>query len=70
MRQTSALARSCLCTIGDSWIQLHGNQVTTTLENHLIQAGVMPQGNHFDRREVSGSTLSAIIGTYNNKPSN
>lgn len=63
------LKGSDICTIGDSWIQLQGNQVTT-LEDHLVQAGVMPQGDHFDRREVSGSTLSSIIGTYNNKPSN
>ena len=57
------------CTIGDSWIQIPGNQVTT-LENHLVAAGVIPSGDHFDRREVSGSTLSSIIGTYTSKPSN
>jgi hypothetical protein len=57
-----------ICTIGDSWIQLQGNQVTT-LENHMKTAGVIPQGDHFDRREVSGSTLSSIIATYSNKPS-
>ena len=62
------LKGSDICTIGDSWIQLQGNQVTT-LENHMKDAGVIPQADHFDRREVSGSTLSAIITTYNNKPS-
>jgi hypothetical protein len=60
---------SDFCTIGDSWIQMPGNQVTT-LENHLVTAGVIPSGEHFDRREVSGSTLDAIIKTYTNKPSN
>ncbi|HKP58732.1 MAG TPA: hypothetical protein VJV78_18555 [Polyangiales bacterium] len=58
-----------VCTIGDSWIQIPGNQVTT-LENHMKQAGVIPQGDRFDRREVSGSTLPAIIATYSNKPMN
>lgn len=58
-----------VCTIGDSWIQLQGNQVTT-LEDHMVAAGVIPKGDHFDRREVSGSTLDAIIKTYTNKPSN
>jgi hypothetical protein len=63
------LKGSDICTIGDSWIQIPGNQVTT-LENHLLTASVIPQGAHFDRREVSGSTLSAIIKTYTDKPSN
>lgn len=63
------LKGSDVCTIGDSWIQLPGNQVTT-LENHMIAAGVLPSGSHFDRREVSGSTLSSIIKTYDDKPSN
>ena len=63
------LKGSDVCTIGDSWIQLQGNQVTT-LENHMIAAGVLPSGSHFDRREVSGSTLSSIIKTYDDKPSN
>ena len=58
-----------ICTIGDSWIQIPGNQVTT-LEDHLRKAGVIGANDHFDRREVSGSTLSAIINTYNNKPMN
>ena len=58
-----------ICTIGDSWIQITGDQVTT-LENHMKAAGVIPQGDHFDRREVSGSTLASIVGTYNNKPTN
>jgi hypothetical protein len=58
-----------ICTIGDSWIQIPGNQVTT-LEDHMHMAGVIPATDHFDRREVSGSTLSSIIGTYNNKPMN
>jgi hypothetical protein len=57
------------CTIGDSWIQIPGSQVTT-LENHLVMADVIPQGDHFDRREVSGSRLSAIINTYNRQPDN
>jgi len=55
-----------ICTIGDPWIQIPGNQVTT-LENHMISAGVIPSGSHFDRREVSGSTLSSVIGTYTKK---
>jgi hypothetical protein len=63
------LEGSDVCTIGDSWIQLPGNQVTT-LENHMIAAGVIPQGAHFDRREVSGSNLSAIVKTYSDEPSN
>lgn len=63
------LKGSDFCTIGDSWIQLPGNQVTT-LENHLKTAGVIPQADHFDRREVSGSTLSSIIKTYDDKPAN
>lgn len=67
--QHAQLKGSDVCTIGDSWIQLQGNQVTT-LENHMIAANVLPQGDHFDRREVSGSTLSAIIKTYSDKPSN
>src|SRR5438552_7307857 len=58
-----------ICTIGDSWIQITGNQVTT-LENHMVTAGVIPMGDHFDRREVSGSTLSSIVGTYTKKPMN
>jgi hypothetical protein len=57
------------CTIGDSWIQIPGNQVTT-LEGHLKMAGVIPQSDRFDRREVSGSPLASIIGTYNRKPQN
>lgn len=63
------LQGSDFCTIGDSWIQLQGNQVTT-LENHLVEAGVIAQGEHFDRREVSGSTLSSIISTYTRSPEN
>ena len=55
------------CTIGDSWIAIPGSQVTT-LENHLVAAGVIPSGAHFDRREVSGSALSQIVATYTNKP--
>ena len=58
-----------ICTIGDSWIQIPGNQVTT-LQNHMKAAGVIPQGDNFDRRERSGSALSAIIGTYDSMPSN
>jgi hypothetical protein len=58
-----------ICTIGDSWLAIPGSQVTT-LENHMIAAGVIPSGSHFDRREVSGTTLSAIVKTYTNKPSN
>ena len=58
-----------ICTIGDSWIQIPGNQVTT-LEDHMRMAGVIGANDHFDRREVSGSTLSAIINTYSNKPMN
>lgn len=58
-----------ICTIGDSWIQIPGNQVTT-LEMHMQKAGVIGANEHFDRREVSGSTLSAIIGTYDRKPMN
>jgi len=57
------------CTIGDSWIAIPGSQVTT-LENHLKTAGVIPSGDHFDRREVSGTTLSAFVNTYTSKPSN
>ena len=53
---------SDICTIGDSWIQIPGNRVTT-LENHMNKAGVIPASDHFDRREVSGSTLSSIIGS-------
>ena len=60
---------SDFCTIGDSWIQIPGNQVTT-LEDHLAAAGVIPAGDRFDRREVSGSRLSAIINTYNRQPDN
>ena len=60
---------SDFCTIGDSWIQIPGNQVTH-LEDLMHTAGVIPANDHFDRREVSGSTLSSIIGTYNNKPAN
>lgn len=63
------MAGEDFCTIGDSWIQIPGNQVTT-LENHLVMAGVIPQGDHFDRREVSGSRLSAIIDTYDRQPDN
>ena len=63
------MKRTDICTIGDSWIQIPGNQVTT-LENHMVSAGVIPSGAHFDRREVSGSTLSSIISTYSRKPSN
>jgi hypothetical protein len=58
-----------ICTIGDSWLQIPGNQVTT-LEDHMKMAGVIPESDHFDRREVSGSTLPSIIGTYNRKPMN
>jgi hypothetical protein len=58
-----------ICTIGDSWLQIPGNQVTT-LENHMQMAGVIPMGDHFDRREVSGSTLSSIISTYTRNPKN
>ncbi|HVZ34962.1 MAG TPA: hypothetical protein VG963_21190 [Polyangiaceae bacterium] len=58
-----------VCTIGDSWLQIPGNQVTT-LEAHMQQAGVLPAGDHFDRREVSGTTLPAIIATYDSKPMN
>ena len=58
-----------ICTIGDSWIQIPGNQVTT-LEMHMQKAGVIGANEHFDRREVSGSTLSAIISTYERKPMN
>jgi hypothetical protein len=36
----------------------------------MVSAGVIPSGAHFDRREVSGSTLSSIISTYSRKPSN
>ena len=63
------LKGSDICTIGDSWIQIPGNQVTT-LENHMKMAGVIPQGDRFDRREVSGTTLSVIVASYNNKPMN
>jgi hypothetical protein len=63
------LKGSDICTIGDSWIQIPGNQVTH-LEDLMHTAGVIPANDHFDRREVSGSTLSSIIGTYNNKPAN
>src|SRR5262249_5999867 len=58
-----------ICTIGDSWLQIPGNQVTT-LEDHMKMAGVIPTSDHFDRREVSGSTLSSIVGTYTRKPMN
>jgi hypothetical protein len=58
-----------ICTIGDSWIQIPGNQVTT-LEDHMHMAGVIPANDHFDRREVSGSTLPSIVSTYTNNPMN
>jgi hypothetical protein len=58
-----------ICTIGDSWIQITGAQVTT-LENHMIAAGVIPAGSHFDRREVSGTPIDTITKSYTNKPNN
>ena len=58
-----------ICTIGDSWIAIPGSQVTT-LQTHMRDAGNIPSTGNFDRREVSGSRLSAIIQTYNSKPSN
>ncbi len=63
------LTANNICTIGDSWLAIPGSQVTT-LENHMIAAGLIASGSHFDRREVSGSTLSSIVKTYTNKPSN
>jgi hypothetical protein len=60
---------SDFCTIGDSWIQIPGNQVTT-LENHLVAAGVIPSGDHFDRREVSGTPIDTITKSYTDKPAN
>jgi hypothetical protein len=60
---------SDFCTIGDSWIQIPGNQVTT-LENHLVAAGVIPSGEHFDRREVSGTPIDTIVASYTKKPNN
>ena len=60
---------SDFCTIGDSWIQMPGNQVTT-LETHLVAAGVIPSGDHFDRREVSGTPIDTITRSYTNNPAN
>ena len=57
------------CTIGDSWIQITGDQVTT-LENHLVTAGVISSGQHFDRREVSGTPIDTITASYTKKPNN
>jgi hypothetical protein len=53
-------------TIGDSWIQIPGNQVTE-LENYLKGAGVIGQSERFDRREVSGAPIDSIVGQFNGK---
>ncbi len=51
-------------TIGDSWIQMPGTQVTR-LEDYLKAAGVIGQNESFDRRERSGAPLATIVGQYN-----
>lgn len=55
-----------ILTIGDSWIQMPGSQVTHLLDK-MIAAGSMAAGAKADRREVSGSTLSSIIGQFTSK---
>lgn len=60
----AALKGKDICTIGDSWIQMPGNQVTR-LQELMQKAGVIGPGDTFDRREVSGTTLSTIIASYN-----
>jgi hypothetical protein len=54
-------------TIGDSWIQITGDQVTQ-LEAHMQMAGVIPQGATFARHEASGTPLATIVASYNNNP--
>jgi hypothetical protein len=54
-------------TIGDSWIQITGDQVTQ-LEAHMQMAGVIPMGATFARHEVSGTPLATIVASYNNNP--
>ena len=33
-------------------------------------AGLIPSADHFDRREVSGTTLATIVSSYTKKPAN
>ncbi len=49
--------------IGDSWIELPGSQ-TRHLYELARAAGVLPQGETYDDRSVSGSPLANIIGQY------
>jgi hypothetical protein len=66
---TTQLMANNICTIGDSWLAIPGSQVTT-LQTHMRTAGMIPSSGNFDRREVSGTTMSAIVKTYTNKPAN
>jgi hypothetical protein len=61
--QSVQLKGSDICTIGDSWIQIPGNQVTT-LQTHMRTAGSIGASESFDRREASGTTLDTITASY------